>query len=102
MTQTQNARTVDLAISRLLTLGTWSATASIALGYFINMSLPRPMLGSALCWLGVVTLVMLPVASVLTMLSLYLRQRDWAFVAVSFIVLFVIFVGSLVSAITIR
>jgi uncharacterized membrane protein len=102
MTQTQNARTVDLAVSRLLTLGTWSATASIALGYFVNVSLLHPMLGSALCWLGVITFVMLPVASVLTMLIVYLRQRDWAFGATSFLVLFIISVGGLVAAITSR
>jgi hypothetical protein len=90
-------------IARLLWYGTWIASTIIATGMFVG-ELQKPA-GSPLFNLsgydfvraGVALFILLPIARVALMLTLFLRERDYVYVMISGLVLLIIAAGIFVE-----
>ncbi|HEY9271331.1 DUF1634 domain-containing protein [Achromobacter sp.] len=85
----------DRVIAGLLWYGTWLASALIAAGMALDF-LPQAQAG--LCGLelvraGVALFILLPIARVALMLAIFLRERDYAYTAISALVLLIIAAG---------
>ncbi|MHB0990275.1 MAG: DUF1634 domain-containing protein [Burkholderiales bacterium] len=86
-------------IAGLLWYGTWLALAFIAVGLSIELlqHLEAPHLlslsGFFVVKIGVALFILLPVTRVVLMLFIFLRERDYAFTAISALVLVIIGVG---------
>ena len=96
MTQTvdKQARR-DRAIAGLLWYGTWLASALIAAGMAVDFLLPAhgSLRDLELVKAGVALFIVLPVARVALMLAIFLRERDYAYTAISALVLLIIAAG---------
>ncbi len=96
MTQTvdKQARR-DRAIAGLLWYGTWLASALIAAGMAVDFLLPAHggLRDLGLVKVGVALFILLPVARVTLMLAIFLRERDYAYTAISALVLLIIAAG---------
>lgn len=83
-------------IAGLLWYGTWLASVFIALGLALGLlqQLALPVLlgfsGFAVMKAGVALFILLPVARVALMLFIFVRERDYAYVAISALVLVII------------
>jgi hypothetical protein len=97
MSRDSDAR-VDRAVSRLFALGTKIATGVIAAGCVAQWIAPRAAFGADLCRIGIAIFVLLPVAGVLTMASLFLRQGRRLLGATAAAVLLVTAAGSVLAA----
>ncbi|MGY6270861.1 DUF1634 domain-containing protein [Achromobacter denitrificans] len=85
----------DRGIGTLLWYGTLAASACIAVGMVLGFLLP-PDAAWAGPWLvraGVALFILLPVARVALMLAIFLRERDYAYSAISALVLLIIAAG---------
>lgn len=85
----------DRVIAGLLWYGTWLASALIAAGMALDF-LPQALAGLRgleLVQAGVALFILLPVARVALMLAIFLRERDYAYTAISALVLLVIAAG---------
>ncbi|MBO9330007.1 hypothetical protein A6B37_10900 [Achromobacter sp. HZ01] len=83
----------DRRIAALLWYGTWAASACIAIGMALDLLLPAG--GYRLVQAGVALFILLPVARVALMLAIFLRERDYAYSAISALVLLIIAAGVL-------
>src|ERR1700741_3580862 len=89
----------DQIIAALLWYGTWCASALIAGGMALGMrqhSADSPGLGLSghqLVKAGVALFILLPVARVALMLTIFLRERDYAYVLIAALVLSIIAAG---------
>lgn len=100
---TNNFERRDQIIAGLLWYGTWFASAIIAVGVllmnfgsgqiFHSLSLN----GDAAVKAGVAVFIVLPVSRVALMLTIFLRERDYAYVAIAALVLAVIATGVLIE-----
>lgn len=90
-------------IAGLLWHGTWIASAFIALGIGLQVlnqigyGMPFLQNGPGLMKIGVTLFILLPVARVILMLGLFLRNRDYLYTILSAFVLIVIGIGVLVG-----
>ncbi|MGS1009518.1 DUF1634 domain-containing protein [Achromobacter anxifer] len=85
----------DRVIAGLLWYGTWLASALIAAGMALDF-LPQALAGlrgQELVKAGVALFILLPVARVALMLAIFLRERDYAYTAISALVLLIIAAG---------
>jgi len=85
----------DRIIAGLLWYGTWIASALIAAGMAFDF-LPQAQAGLGgleLVKAGVALFILLPVARVALMLAIFLRERDYAYTAISALVLLIIAAG---------
>jgi Protein of unknown function (DUF1634) len=88
-------------ISGLLWYGTWLASAFIALGLSLGLlqylakTLLLGLSSFALVKAGVALFILLPVARVVLMLFIFLRERDYAYTVISALVLAIIGAGLL-------
>lgn len=94
----------DRVIAGLLWYGTWIASAVIAAGMALD-ALQRfgyPLVpdagGHGVVKAGVALFILLPVARVALMLSIFLRERDYAYTLISALVLAIIAAGIVVGA----
>ncbi len=85
----------DRLIAGLLWHGTWLACALIAAGMAFDFLAPGNAIsrGPELVKAGVALFILLPVARVALMLAMFLRERDYAYTAISALVLLVIAAG---------
>jgi uncharacterized membrane protein len=89
----------ERAIAGLLWYGTWLAAIIIAAGLALELlqRLARPLLhnfgGLELVKAGVALFILLPVARVALMIAIFLRERDYAYTAISTLVLVIIAVS---------
>lgn len=88
-------------IAALLWYGTWVASAVIAAGVMLGV-LPEletwlvlGVSGTSLVKTGVALFILLPIARVALMLVIFLRERDYAYTAISALVLAIIAAGML-------
>lgn len=94
----------DQIIAGLLWYGTWSATALIAIGVFLSIfepfqsALVLPMSGYNAVKAGIAVFILLPVARVALMLAIFLRERDYVYVAIAALVLAIIAAGVVIDA----
>lgn len=90
-------------IARLLWNGTWLASAIIAAGLALDflhragVALLPGLNGFDVVKVGIAVFILLPIARVSLMLALFLRERDYAYMAISALVLLIIGVGFFVG-----
>jgi uncharacterized membrane protein len=93
----------DQLIAALLRYGTWFASALIAAGVLLTAiepsqaSLALPLHGHDAVTAGVAAFILLPVARVVLMLAIFLRDRDYAYTAIAALVLTIIAAGVLLD-----
>jgi uncharacterized membrane protein len=86
-------------IAALLWHGTWLASAIIAVGMSLSVfprfehALPFGLSGYDMIKAGVALFILLPVARVALMLATFLHERDYAYAAISALVLVIIATG---------
>lgn len=97
MVQEGGARAVYGSLSRLFSLGTWTATVLIAIGCGFQLVWSRVSIGSDLCWIGVAIFVLLPLTGLLTISALHFRQGKYAFGSIAAAILFVILGAALLN-----
>lgn len=89
------------AIAVLLRMGTWIASAILALGMLSGwleqwgLGVPPLLHAEHLLWAGIVMFVLLPVARVVSTLVTFVRTKDLVYTAFTVFVLLVIGVGVL-------
>lgn len=88
---------LERRLGRLLTVGTRLSTAVLAMGLAATFVLPGSHLAHALLTVGLLVLLLTPVARVVVSVVGYLGERDWWFVLYTGIVL-VLLIGSFVAA----
>lgn len=88
-------------IAGLLWYGTWIASAVIAAGMIVSIlqqlggSAASGPSGYAIVKAGVAIFILLPIARVALMLAIFMRERDYAYMAISALVLAIIGIGIL-------
>lgn len=93
----------DQIIAGLLWYGTWFASALIAAGLLLTfippfpVGLALPLSGYDAVKAGVAVFILLPVARVALMLTIFMRERDYAYTAIAALVLAIIATGILVE-----
>ncbi|MER2176665.1 MAG: DUF1634 domain-containing protein [Stenotrophomonas maltophilia] len=91
-------------IAGLLWYGTWFATALIAVGVLLSIfeplhsALVLPISGYDAVKAGIGVFILLPVARVALMLLIFLRERDYVYVAIAALVLAIIVAGVFIDA----
>lgn len=88
---------LELLLARLLHYGTWLASSVIALGLVVALVEgysgphdPALPVGMSIVRGGIALFILLPVARVLLMLLVFLRERDYRFSAIAALVLLII------------
>ena len=92
-----SAESFEDALSRLLTISTRATTLALALGLAATFLIPDSAATRGLLTAGLAILLLTPVARVVVTVVGYVRQRVWAFVLCSAVVL-VLLMGSLAAA----
>jgi hypothetical protein len=92
-----NAR-IDRAVSRLFLFGTKVATGVIAAGCVVQLAAPYFRFAPDLYWLGVAIFILLPIAGVVMMSFLFIRQRRHVLGAVAAGVFVITAAGSVMAA----
>ncbi|CAM5195881.1 hypothetical protein CDEN61S_00040 [Castellaniella denitrificans] len=93
----------DQIIAGLLRYGTWFATVLIAVGVLLTAAAPflsslaLPLNGHDAVEAGIAVFILLPVARVMLMLTLFLREHDYAYTAIATLVLATIAAGVLME-----
>jgi len=88
---------VELAVSKLLRLGTFLAAAQIGAGLVLLLVGVSEVLGTTILTTGLITLVCTPLMRVTAALWIYLKLGDRVYAVISFIVLMVVFAGMLLG-----
>lgn len=84
---------LELQVGRLLHAGVWTAAACLTVGLVLSMALGSGRLPDTLLTVGLVVLMITPLARVLASLVAYIRLRDWFFVATT-VMVFVVLVAA--------
>lgn len=92
----------DRIVAGLLWYGTWFASGLIAAGMFLTAFEPfvdslAPLSEYDAVKAGVAVFILLPVARVVLMLTIFLRERDYAYTAIATLVLAIIAAGVIVE-----
>jgi uncharacterized membrane protein len=93
---TSDYRTRERIIAGLLRYGTWLASTVVAAGLTIELvhrvrgPIPHDPSGFDVVKAGVALFILLPVTRVALMLVIFLRERDYAYTAISALVLAII------------
>jgi len=88
---------IEQMLGRVLTVGTWMSTATLALGLAATFAVPDLPVTRLLLSMGLAMLLLTPVARVMAAVVGYIRAREWWFVLLTGIVL-VLLVGSFAVA----
>lgn len=95
-TQAQQIERVELAVSRLLRLGTSVAAILMAAGLLLLLAAPTA-IGPELITAGLITLVCTPLLRVAAAFIIYLRLGDLTYAVISLGVLAIVFAGILLG-----
>ena len=90
-------RRAELALGRVLTLGTRVSTACLAAGLVLTFAAPTARITTVLLTIGLVVLMATPVTRVAVSIAAFVRQRDWPFAFYTSLVL-ALLLGSLIAA----
>ncbi|BBV08812.1 TPA: DUF1634 domain-containing protein [Providencia stuartii] len=93
---TRNIEIRDQLIANLLWYGTWFATVLIAIGVIINALaayFPLSFGGYPIIKIGIILFIFLPVARVILMLVLFLREHNYLYATIACFVLCTIAAG---------
>ena len=93
---------LEAALARLLSYGTWLASAVIAVG-LVQTTFGWHVVAAgasniSLVGAGIAIFILLPVMRVVVMLFVFLRERDYGFGAAAAFVLIMMLVGCLIGA----
>ena len=88
-------------LARLLRVGTWLGTGIVAAGVLASsiggtIDLP-PTIGGRIVTAGIALFIALPALRVLSMSILFARERDYRFVAITFLVLTIVVLGGVLG-----
>lgn len=89
----ESVERVELAISRLLRVGTAVATLLMGIGLALILTGSPTIIGPELITAGLITLVCTPLLRVAAALLIYLRIGDLTYVVISSLVLVIVFIG---------
>ncbi len=89
----------DRIIASLLRHGTWLASALIAIGMALAAFAPPPIAldSPGLVRAGVATFILLPIARVGLMLTIFLRERDYVYALIAALVLAIVATGVVIE-----
>ncbi len=94
----QKPALLDLRLARLLSHGTWLATAIIAVGLMLPLiAQPAGLVAARVVTVGIGLIVLLPVLRVVLMCVAFFRAREFVFAAVAALVLTIIAVAFVVG-----
>lgn len=96
-TQAQQIERVELAVSRLLRLGTSVAAILMAAGLLLLLLAAPTAIGPELITAGLITLVCTPLLRVAAAFIIYLRLGDLTYAVISLGVLAIVFAGILLG-----
>lgn len=88
---------IEQMLGRVLTWGTWLSTSTLALGLAATFAAPDRLVTRWLLTVGLVALLLTPVARVVAAVVGYIRAREWWFVFFTGIVL-ALLIGSFAVA----
>lgn len=88
---------LELQLGRLLFAGVMSSALCLAAGLVLWVAGGHPTAANLVLTAGLVILMMTPIARVVTSLVVYLRMRDWFFVATTIMVFVVLLVAWLLK-----
>jgi uncharacterized membrane protein len=88
---------LEATIGEVLRFGTITSSTMFAVGLLITVLDYQPMVAQLLLGTGLIILLATPPARVVVSVIEYIRERDWAFVALTLIVLLAL-AGSVVAA----
>jgi uncharacterized membrane protein len=89
---------LEMQLGRLLFAGVMSAAVCLAAGLLLWMIGGRAAAANAILTIGLVILMITPVARVVASLVVYVRMRDWFFVATTVSVFVVLLLAWLLKA----
>jgi hypothetical protein len=99
-TDIANDARLELLLARLLHHGTWLATAVIGVGITLTIferhpgaQNPATLVGTRIVAAGIACFILLPVLRVIVMLVVFVRARDYHFIAITSLVLIIILVS---------
>jgi uncharacterized membrane protein len=87
----------DARLARLLQVGSWIAFAVIAIGLVSGYVPALADLSKATIHAGIALFILLPIARLLLLLVLFVRESDRLYAAIAALVLAIIAIGVLVS-----
>jgi uncharacterized membrane protein len=93
----EDARSAEVALGRVLTVGSRVSTGCLAAGLLLTFALPGSQITATLLAVGLVVLMATPVARVAVSIAEFARRRDWRFVIYTSVV-FALLLGSLAAA----
>ena len=93
----EDTGSAEVALGRVLTVGTRVSTVCLAAGLLLTFALPESQITAILLAAGLVVLMATPVARVAVSIAEFARRRDWRFVIYTSIVL-ALLLGSLAAA----
>jgi Protein of unknown function (DUF1634) len=88
---------LEVQLGRLLFAGVMSAAGCLAIGLLLWMAGGRPAAANVILTAGLVILMLTPIARVVTSLVVYVRMRDWFFVATTIAVFVVLLLAWLLK-----
>jgi uncharacterized membrane protein len=77
---------LERQLGRLLFAGVMSSALCLAVGLVLSVAGGQPAAANAILTAGLVILMITPIARVVTSLVVYVRMRDWFFVATTIMV----------------
>jgi uncharacterized membrane protein len=89
---------LELQLGHLLFAGVMSAALCLAVGLALSLAGGHPAAANAIMTAGLVILMITPLARVVASLVVYVRMRDWFFVATTIMVCVVLLVAWLMKA----
>jgi uncharacterized membrane protein len=94
----EDTRGAEVALGRVLTVGSRVSTVCLAAGLLLTFALPGSQLTAILLAVGLVVLMVTPVARVALSIAEFARRRDWRFVIYASVV-FALLIGSFAAAV---
>jgi uncharacterized membrane protein len=89
---------LELQVGRLLQAGVWLSAACLAAGLALWIALGSAPLPNTLLTIGLVVLMLTPLARVIASLVAYVRLRDWFFAGTTVLVLLVLIAAWLLKS----
>lgn len=88
---------LELKLGRLLFAGVTTSAACLAAGLVLTLAGVRPAAANVILTTGLVILMITPIARVVASLVVYVRLRDWFFVATTIVVFAVLLMAWLLK-----
>ena len=89
---------LEIQLGRLLFAGIMSAAACLAAGLGLRIAGVSSHLANVLLTTGLIVLMVTPIARVIASMIVYVRMRDWFFVATTLLVFAVLIAAWLIKA----